>query len=241
MEKKYGFVRVGAVVPEIKISNVAYNVSEIKKYMDEAYEKGVEITVFPELSITGYTCADLFQNELLLNQAIDGLVELKKYTEGVKGVFIVGLPIRSNNQLFNTAAVLEGGHILGIVPKTYIPNYGEFYEKRWFREAADLNVDMINIDGEAIPFKTNMLFREGKDEKRVFGVEICEDLWCPYPPSVDAAIKGATMLFNLSASNEIIGKYEYRKSLVKGVSEKTISAYIYASSGANESSTDLVF
>ena len=241
MEKKFGFVRVGAAVPEIKISNVAYNIGEIKKYMGEAYKKGVEITVFPELAITGYTCADLFQNELLLNQAIEGLVELKKYTEEVKGVFIVGLPIKSNNQLFNTAAVLEGGHILGIVPKTYIPNYGEFYEKRWFREASDLNVDTIVIDGETIPFKTNMLFREGKDEKRVFGIEICEDLWCPYPPSVDAAIKGATMLFNLSASNEIIGKYEYRKSLVKGVSERTISAYIYASSGANESSTDLVF
>lgn len=241
MDKKYGMVRVGAVVPEIKISNVSFNVSEIKKYMDEAYKGGVEITVFPELSITGYTCADLFHNELLLDQAIKGLIDLKKYTESVKGVFIVGIPIRCNNQLFNTAAVLEGGRILGLVPKTYIPNYGEFYEKRWFSEASNLNVDKITIDGEEIPFKTNILFREGHDEKRTFGIEICEDLWCPYPPSVDAAIKGATIIFNLSASNEIIGKYEYRKSLVKGVSEKTISAYVYASSGANESSTDLVF
>ncbi len=241
MDKKFGFVRVGAVVPEIKIANVTFNVSKIKEYMEEAYKKGVEITVFPELSITGYTCADLFHNELLLDQAIDGLKELKNYTKKVKGVFIVGLPIRCNNQLFNTAAVLENGHILGLVPKTYIPNYGEFYEKRWFSEAANLNVDKITIDGEVVPFKTNILFREGKDERRIFGIEICEDLWCPYPPSVDAAIKGATMLFNLSASNEIIGKYAYRKALVKGVSEKTISAYIYASSGANESSTDLVF
>ncbi|MDE5630824.1 MAG: NAD(+) synthase, partial [Bacilli bacterium] len=241
MEKKYGFVRVGAVVPEIRISNVAFNVEEIKKYMDEAYKKGVEITVFPELSITGYTCADLFQNELLLDQAEKALIELKKYTEKLKGVFIVGLPIRCNNQLFNIAAVLEGGHILGMVPKTYIPNYGEFYEKRWFSEAKNLNVDTLTIDGEIIPFKTNLLFREGNDLKRTFGIEICEDLWCPYPPSIDAAVNGATMLFNLSASNEIIGKYEYRKSLVKGVAEKTVSAYVYASSGANESSTDLVF
>ncbi len=241
MEKKYGFVRVGAAVPEIKISNVSFNIKEIKKYMDEAYKKGVEITVFPELSITGYTCADLFQNELLLDQAEEGLIELKKYTEKLKGVFIVGLPIRCNNQLFNAAVVLEHGHILGMVPKTYIPNYGEFYEKRWFSEAKNLNVESIVIDGASIPFKTNLLFREGNDLKRTFGIEICEDLWCPYPPSVDAAINGATMLFNLSASNEIIGKYEYRKSLVKGVSEKTVSAYIYASSGANESSTDLVF
>jgi len=241
MEKKYGFVRVGAAVPEIKISNVSFNIKEIKKYMDEAYKKGVEITVFPELSITGYTCADLFQNELLLDQAEEGLIELKKYTEKLKGVFIVGLPIRCNNQLFNAAAVLEHGHILGMVPKTYIPNYGEFYEKRWFSEAKNLNAESIVIDGGSIPFKTNLLFREGNDLKRTFGIEICEDLWCPYPPSVDAAINGATMLFNASASNEIIGKYEYRKSLVKGVSEKTVSAYIYTSSGANESSTDLVF
>lgn len=241
MDKKLGFMRVGAVTPKLEISNVTFNVSEIKKMMDEASSKGVEITLFPELSLTGYTCADLFLNDHLLDEALSGLIDLKKYTKKVKGVFIVGVPVRSDNQLFNCAAVLEGGHILGIVPKTYIPNYGEFYEKRWFSEDARRLSDEITIDGEIIPFKTNILFQEKDDARRVFGIEICEDLWCTYPPSSDLTIRGAKMIFNLSASNEIIGKNDYRKSLVKSQSEKTISAYIYASSGINESTTDLVF
>ncbi len=241
MDKKLGFMRVGAVTPKLEISNVTFNVSEIKKMMDEASSKGVEITLFPELSLTGYTCADLFLNDHLLDEALNGLIDLKKYTKKIKGVFIVGVPIRRDNQLFNCAAVLEGGHILGIVPKTYIPNYGEFYEKRWFSEDARRLSDEITIDGEKIPFKTNILFQEKDDARRVFGVEICEDLWCTYPPSSDLTIRGAKMIFNLSASNEIIGKNDYRKSLVKSQSEKTISAYIYASSGINESTTDLVF
>ena len=241
MQKKFGFIRVGAVVPEIKISDVDFNVLKIKEAMKEAEENGVEITTFPELSLTGYTCADLFLNNHLLESAKDGLIELKKYTNDVKGVFIVGVPIRRDNQLFNCAAVLERGHILGIVPKTYIPNYGEFYEKRWFSEDNRRISEDILIDGEVVPFKTNMVFQEKGDERRTFGIEICEDLWCTYPPSNDLTIRGAKMIFNLSASNEIIGKSEYRRSLIKSQSEKTISAYIYASSGINESTTDLVF
>lgn len=241
MYKKFGFMRVGASVPKIEISNVDFNVEEIKKVMDEAFKRGVEITLFPELSLTGYTCADLFLNEHLLKKASDGLIELKKYSKRVKGVFIVGVPIKADNQLFNCAAVLESGHILGIVPKTYIPNYGEFYEKRWFSEDSRRLSEVINIDGEEVPFKTNMIFQEKGDERRTFGIEICEDLWCIYPPSNDLTIRGAKMIFNLSASNEIIGKEEYRKSLIKSQSEKTISAYIYASAGINESTTDLVF
>lgn len=241
MIKKYGFMRVGAVTPKLEISNVKFNVEEIKKMMDESFKKGVEVTVFPELSITGYTCADLFLNDHLLNKSVLGLIELKKYTKKVKGVFIVGVPIRCDNQLFNCAAVLEGGHILGIVPKTYIPNYGEFYEKRWFSEDNRRLSESINIDGEIVPFKTNMIFKEKGNEKRTFGIEICEDLWCTYPPSSDLTIRGAKVIFNLSASNEIIGKSGYRKSLIKSQSEKTISAYVYASSGINESTTDLVF
>lgn len=241
MIKKYGFMRVGAVTPKLEISNVKFNVEEIKKMMDESFKKGVEVTVFPELSITGYTCADLFLNDHLLNKSVLGLIELKKYTKKVKGVFIVGVPIRCDNQLFNCAAVLEGGHILGIVPKTYIPNYGEFYEKRWFSEDNRRLSESINIDGEIVPFKTNMIFKEKGNEKRTFGIEICEDLWCTYSPSSDLTIRGAKVIFNLSASNEIIGKSGYRKSLIKSQSEKTISAYVYASSGINESTTDLVF
>lgn len=241
MDKRFGFMRVGAVVPKLEISNVDFNVNEIKKMMQESFKNGVEITLFPELSLTGYTCADLFLNEHLLKRAYDGLIELKKYSSSVKGVFIVGVPVKADNQLFNCAAVLEGGHILGIVPKTYIPNYGEFYEKRWFSEDNRRLSETLEIDGEVVPFKTNIIFQEKGDERRTFGIEICEDLWCVYPPSNDLTIRGAKMIFNLSASNEIIGKSEYRKSLVKSQSEKTISAYIYASAGINESTTDLVF
>ena len=224
MDKKFGFMRVGAATPKLEISNVKFNVDEIKKIMDESLKNGVEVTLFPELSLTGYTCADLFLNDHLLDEAIKGLIDLKNYTKKVKGVFIVGLPVRLDNQLFNTAAVLENGHILGIVPKTYIPNYGEFYEKRWFSEDNRRLSDSIVIDGEEIPFKTNILFQEKGDSRRTLGIEICEDLWCTYPPSSDLTIRGAKVIFNLSASNEIIGKSEYRKSLIKSQSEKTISA-----------------
>ncbi len=241
MDKKFGFMRVGSSVPKLEISNVDFNVEEIKKVMKTSFKNGVEITLFPELSLTGYTCADLFLNEHLLKKAKDGLIELKRFSSSVKGVFIVGVPVKADNQLFNCAAVLENGHILGLVPKTYIPNYGEFYEKRWFSEDSRRLSEVLEIDGEQVPFKTNMLFQEKGDERRTFGIEICEDLWCVYPPSNDLTIRGAKMIFNLSASNEIIGKEEYRKSLVKSQSEKTISAYIYASAGINESTTDLVF
>lgn len=238
---KFGFVRVAACVPEMKITNVDFNVKKIKEYMKESEKNGVEITVFPELSITGYTCADMFHNSYLVNEALKGLIDIKEYSKNIKGVFIVGLPIARDNQLFNCGAVVEQGRILGIVPKTYIPNYSEFYEKRWFSESSNLRSKTITIDGEVIPFKTNILFQKRNFENVSFGVEICEDLWCVYPPSNEHTINGATMIFNLSASNELIGKKEYRERLVKNQSEKTISAYIYASSGCNESTTDLVF
>ncbi len=241
MKKEFGFMRVGAVVPEVRISDVDFNAKEIKKMMTKAEECGIQITLFPELSLTGYTCADLFLNEFLLDKAYNALIDLKKYSKKLKGVFIVGLPMRLDNQLFNVGAVIEQGAILGIVPKTYIPNYGEFYEKRWFSEDEKRISDSVIIDGEVVPFKTNMIFKEKNNEKATFGIEVCEDLWCTYPPSNDLTVHGARMIFNLSASNEVIGKFEYRKGLIKSQSEKTISAYIYASSGINESTTDLVF
>ncbi len=241
MYTKFGFVRVGAAVPSLKISNVLENVNTIKNLMKEAEEKGIEITVFPELSLTGYTCGDLFLNESLLDSSIKGLISLKKYSEKINGVFIVGLPIKCDNQLFNCAAVIEKGKILGIVPKTYIPNYSEFYEKRWFSSSLNKISNSILIDKEVIPFKTNMIFEKNGDKRCSFGIEICEDLWSIYPPSSDILTHGAKMIFNLSASNEIIGKASKRRSLVQNQAEKTISAYIYTSSGINESTTDLVF
>jgi NAD+ synthase (glutamine-hydrolysing) len=241
MNQKFGFIRVGAVVPELKVSDVIYNTQECKKMMDIANKNGIEITLFPELSLTGYTCADLFLNDDLLASAINSLIDLKNYTNNINGIFIVGLPIRCDNQLFNCAAVIENGHILGIVPKTYIPNYSEFYEKRWFSSSKSKISNTVVIDSEEIPFKTNMIFQSKYNSKFSFGIEICEDLWSIYPPSNELCINGANIIFNLSASNEIIGKCEYRKNLIKNQSEKTISAYIYASSGVNESTTDLVF
>lgn len=248
MDKKFGFMRVGAATPKLEISNVKFNVDEIKKIMDESLKNGVEVTLFPELSLTGYTCADLFLNDHLLDEAIKGLIDLKNYTKKVKGVFIVGLPVRLDNQLFNTAAVLENGHILGIVPKTYIPNYGEFYEKRYFDEGPEAVSEIIWHDGIGwrdgslkAPFGRNLLFQDSRNQDIVVAGEICEDLWVPCPPSISHAMHGATIILNASASNEIVGKADYRKNLVNGQSGRLICAYAYASAGMGESTQDLVF
>ncbi len=239
--KKYGFVRVGASIPKIKVADPIFNTKEIKKQIDLAISKGVDILTFPELSITGYTCADLFTQDTLINNSYNSLKELLKYSKGKKIVFIVGMPIKCNNSLFNAAIVINNGNILGIVPKTYIPNYNEFYEKRWFRSSKELLSNEINIFGKNIPIGVNILFEDIKNSDIKFGIEICEDLWSVFSPSNNHAINGATIIFNLSASNEIISKYEYRKNLVKIQSSKIISSYVYASSGVNESSTDILF
>lgn len=241
MLKKHGFVRVGACVPELKIANVKFNASEIIGEIQKAYERGVQILVFPELSITAYTCSDLFHQDVLLKSALEGLKEIVDSTAMLDIISIVGVPLRLDNQLFNTAAVINKGKILGIVPKTYIPNYSEFYEKRWFAASTNAISNEIELFGNVIPFGTNILFEDETDKGICFGIELCEDLWSLFPPSSVHALKGATMIFNLSASNEIIGKAEYRRGLVKFQSSKTISAYIYTSAGVNESTTDVVF
>ena len=239
--KKYGFVRVAASVPKMKVADPVFNTKEIKKQIDIAMEKKVDILTFPELSITGYTCADLFNQEILISESYKCLEELIKYSKGKKIVFIVGTPIKCDNSLYNVAAIINNGNLLGIVPKTYIPNYNEFYEKRWFSSSKELISSEITLFGKTIPFGVNLLFSDKKDNDIKFGIDICEDLWSIFPPSNNHAINGATMIFNLSSSNEIIGKYEYRKDLVKMQSAKTVSAYIYTSSGVNESSTDILF
>ena len=189
----------------------------------------------------GYTCNDLFLQDVLLENAINGLQKIKEETKELDIISIIGCPIRHDNQLFNTAVVVQKGKILGIVPKTYIPNYNEFYEKRWFASSNNVKIKKIVLLGEEVPFHVNLLFQDMEDPMICFAVEICEDLWSPIPPSVNHTLNGATMIFNLSGSNEIIAKYEYRKDLVKMQSSKTISAYIYASSSALESTTDVVF
>lgn len=239
--KEYGFIRVGAAVPELKVANPKFNVEEMCLLMDDAVKKEIGVLVFPELSITGYTCADLFMQDCLLKEALIGLEKIKEKTKKVPLVVIVGAPLKMGNQLYNCAVLLQNGHILGVVPKTYIPNYNEFYEKRWFASSEDLLETEITLFGETVPIGTDLIFEDQELKEATIGVEICEDLWSIVPPSTDLALNGATLLFNLSSSNEIIGKYEYRKNLVKNHSAKLISGYIYTSSGVNESTTDVVF
>lgn len=236
--REYGFVRVGAIVNKLTLANPLENAKEIIRMIREASGKCVSIVSTPELSITGYTCQDLFLQDSLIRASYEALDEVLVETKELDIISILGMPIRLDNQMFNCGVVINKGRILGIVPKTYIPNYSEFYEKRWFQSSSNLISKEITILGQTVPIGTNILFRDGDI---CFGIEICEDLWCVNPPSNNHALYGANIIFNLSSSNEVIGKYEYRKSLVSMQSAKTISAYIYASSGMMESTSDLLF
>ena len=237
---KYGFVNVAAAVPMVKVADVAYNVEQIKSLITQAEEQSVEVIVFPELCITGYTCQDLFKEQLLLDQAEQGIIQLLDFSRKLDIISIVGLPVIINGLLNNCAVVLQGGQVLGIIPKTYLPNYGEFYEKRWFASAQDLNPTDIYFAGNPIHVSADpLLFVTGDGVK--FGVEICEDVWAPIPPSNNLALAGADIIFNLSASDELIGKHAYLKSLLAQQSARTISGYVYASSGFGESTQDVVY
>ena len=238
---EYGYVKVGASTLELKVSDTIYNVQMIKKQIDEAVNKNIQIISFPELSITGYTCGDLFNQDILIDKSYEGLKDLVDYSKDKMIVIIVGAPIKCENKLYNCAVVINNGKILGIVPKTYIPNYNEFYEMRWFKSSNDLKIKEINLFNEIVPIGVDLIFTSKLDDELKFGVEICEDLWSLYPKSNDYASSGASIIFNLSASNETIGKYDFRKELIKMQSIKTISGYVYSSSGINESSTDLLF
>ena len=237
----YGFVRVGSAVHEMRVADCAFNTEKILQLMEQAAEQKVYITVFPELCLTGYTCGDLFGQPLLQKAALDSLKKLVQASSRHNNVFIAGLPVMIDQQLYNCAAVLQKGRILGIVPKRYIPNYNEFYEKRWFREGRDLNAEYVVLFGEHIPCGTDLLFQDISSPDLCFAIELCEDMWMAVPPSSLHALNGAVILCNLSASNEIIGKHEYRETLVKSQSGRCIAAYVYASAGVGESSTDLVF
>lgn len=241
MLKEQGFVRVGTIVPKLRVADTEFNCNEIIKQIEIANNSKIQIAVFPELCITGYTCQDLFEQDILLEESEKALNKILKYINNLEIICIIGMPIKSENQLFNTAVVIQKGKILGIVPKTFIPNYGEFYEKRWFASSKNANQKEINILGQIVPFGIDLLFKDKKDKEICFGVEICEDLWAVEPPSNKLALLGANIIFNLSASNEVIGKKEYRRDLVKMQSAKTISGYVYCSSGVNESTSDVVF
>lgn len=241
MNKKFGYVRVAASVPELKVANVEFNTKEVIKEIKALDKEGVQIVTFPELCLTGYTCADLFSQDILITKSKEAIKEVIDSTKLLDIISIIGAPIVCDNQLFNCGVVISKGEILGVVPKTYIPNYGEFYEKRWFSTSNTLTSKTINLFAKEVPIGIDLVFRDINDSKFTFGIEICEDLWSPKAPSVEAALNGATMIFNLSASNEVIGKAQYRRNLINMQSAKNVCAYIYSSSGVNESSTDLVF
>lgn len=234
----YGFVRVAAATPQVKVADCIYNTDQIGAMINEAEQNGVSVVAFPELSITAYTCGDLFLQRLLLEESKTSLADICKATKGLSVIVIVGLPLEIGSHLYNTAAVVSNGQICGIVPKTFLPNYNEFYEKRWFSSAEVLKTKEVSICGQCAPVGTDLIF-EGRDFR--FAIEICEDLWSPIPPSSFATVNGAEIIFNLSASNDTTGKHSYRKDLVKQQSARCIAGYVYAAAGAGESTTDVVF
>lgn len=237
---KDGYVRVEVVTPDIKVADCIFNTEQICSRIDKAYGAQVSVIVFPEMCITGYTCNDLFLQDTLLSDAQKSLATITEYTKGKNMLTVVGLPFEYCNKLYNVAAVIKDGVILGLVPKKYIPNYNEFYERRQFTEGFDKAVKVC-VAGQQTYMGSRILFRCSDFEKLVVGVEICEDLWTPLPPSVSHAMNGATLIVNPSASNETVGKEDYRRSLVTGQSARLVCAYAYASSGDGESTQDIVF
>ena len=237
---KYGFVKVAAAVPAVKVADVEYNVQQIESLIAQAEGRGVEVIVFPELCITGYTCQDLFKEQLLLDRSEAAILTLLDFTRKLDIISIVGLPVVINGLLYNCAAVIQGGTLLGLVPKTYLPNYAEFYEKRWFASAQDMNPSELYFAGGPVSVSAEPKLFVTSDGMK-FGIEICEDVWAPIPPSNTLAVAGADIIFNLSASNEVIGKHNYLKSLIAQQSARTISGYVYAGCGFGESTQDVVY
>lgn len=237
---RQGFVKVAAATPDIRVADVAYNTEQICSLIEETTEKGAKIVVFPELCITGYTCGDLFTQDILLMEAKKALHKVAEFTEDKDALVFVGLPLSVDGELYNVAAALNRGVILGLTTKIFLPNYGEFYEMRQFRQGPKAAREIM-FDGQIIPFGPQLLFVSAVMDELIVSAEICEDVWSPVPPSIEAAQEGATIIVNCSASDETVGKASYRKSLIEGQSARLISGYIYANAGEGESTTDLVF
>lgn len=237
---KQGFVKVAAVTPDIRVADVEFNKEQICRKMDEAAASGAKIIVFPELCVTGYTCSDLFTQDVLLDHAREVLTEIAAHTRYMDALVFVGAPLAVDGELYNVAAAMNHGKILGLTTKTFLPNYGEFYEMRQFREGPE-KAREIEFDGEMVPFGPKILFTAKQMEHLIVVAEICEDVWSPVPPSIEAVREGATVIVNCSASDETIGKATYRESLIEGQSARLIAGYIYSNAGEGESTTDLVF
>jgi len=234
----YGFVKVAAAVPHVQVADCFYNIQQMEGLMRQASDKGVQIIAFPEMSVTAYTCLDLFAQQTLLKNAEQALLKLVSDTADLNILTIAGSPLVTENRLINAAIAFQAGKILGVVPKTYIPNYKEFQEQRWFTSATELRDKTVSIGNRTYPLGSHLLFTAGQVK---VGIEICEDLWVPVPPSSLLAMEGANILVNISASNELIGKHHYLRSLICQQSARCMAGYVYASAGFGESSTDLVF
>ena len=237
---KNGFVKVAAATPDIRVADVEFNTQNIINAMEEAQKNGAKILVFPELCVTGYTCSDLFDHSVLLKASRKALLEIAENTNDKDMLVFVGAPLEVNGKLYNVAAAMNQGEIIGFTTKTFLPNYGEFYEMRQFTPGPQ-TVREITFEGKKIPFGPQILFQAEGMEELVVAAEICEDVWSPVPPSIQAALEGATVIVNCSASDETIGKDTYRRALISGQSARLISGYIYANAGEGESNTDLVF
>ncbi len=234
----YGFVKVAVAIPTVKLADCKSNVDAIVPLIEEAASKDVQLVCFPELAITGYTCGDLFHNHLLIDEAEKALSQLLEATKNFPIICLVGMPVKSCNQLFNAAVIFQQGKLLAVIPKTYLAAYNEFYETRWFAAANDAVATEIKLCGQEVAFGASILLQS---DDLCFSAEICEDLWTPIPPSSYQALAGAQLIFNLSASNELTGKNTYRKQLISQQSARCITGYVYASSGFGESTTDVVF
>ena len=234
----YGFVKVAAAVPRVKVADCKFNSERLEGLITIAEGKGVQILTFPEMCITGYTCGDLFAQQLLLEQAEMALIQILNSTRQLDIISILGMPVVVNSTVINAAVVIQKGKILGVVPKTYLPNYKEFYEQRWFTSALQVSENSVRLCGQIVPMGNNLLFETAET---TFGIEICEDLWATVPPSSSLALQGAEIIFNLSADDEGIGKHNYLCSLISQQSARCISGYVFSSSGLGESTTDVVF
>lgn len=238
---RQGFVKVAAVTPKIRVADTGYNAKVICQSVKEAAEAGAKVIVLPELCITGYTCGDLFLQEKLLREAKEELLHITAFTTDVDAIVFVGLPLAYKGKLYNVAAALNRGKILGIVPKTYLPNYNEFYEARHFTRGMEEVADVRLTEELTVPMGTRQLFTCLELPELVIAAELCEDLWTMNPPSIGHAMHGATLIVNLSASDETTGKPAYRRELVKGQSARLLCGYIYASAGDGESTQDVVY
>jgi NAD+ synthase (glutamine-hydrolysing) len=237
---KHGFIKVASAVPATRVADCKYNVQQIESLIVQSEGKGVEVIVFPELCITGYSCQDLFKGQMLLDEAENAVLQLLDFTRKLDIIAIVGLPVAVGGVLLNCAAVIQKGLILGIIPKTYLPNYSEFYEKRWFASSRDVDKSQIRFAGNIVSISSDpQLFRTC--DGVTFGIEICEDVWAPTPPSNQLTLSGADVIFNLSASDELIGKHDYLTALLAQQSARTLSGYVYSGCGFGESTQDVVY